>query len=431
MRGTAARIPAVIVRNEPTDWLVAVLAFFALARAGAAEPAVEPYAYQGSYRSDDGTVINGGRMDEGGQSALSYLDTDGASLGGVFAPAGDRFEGIYGTPGSIAFEDGGSVMLWYGPDETVRLERSMKPEVRSAAFANGEVRLAGTLFLPPERAGKLPAVVLAHGSGPTTRFLGPWVTFFVAEGYAVLAYDKRGTGQSEGNWENATYLDLSDDLVAAADWLAAQPGIDAEKIGLKTSSQSGWYGPHTVSRSPHYSFLLQRAAPAVDIAVGTGHEIRHELLADGLDAATIDAAVGFWLELHEMAANGAGLEAANEYFLERRAEPWFEPSFGPWEQISEQWWQQHAANMTLDPAATTAALSQPVLWFLAEHDENVPYRESVAALEAARRNKDNLNWITIEDAGHSFFVSEPGEPLEYTSEYWGNMARWLRATVTH
>jgi alpha-beta hydrolase superfamily lysophospholipase len=344
--------------------------------------------------------------------------------------SGDVYEGLFGTEASVAFANDGSVMLWHEPDgNSYRLKRVMKPVTRPATFVNGDVRLSGTLYLPPGESDALPAVVLAHGSGPTTRYLGPWVTFFVDEGMAVLAFDKRGTGGSGGDWETATYYDLAADLAVASEWLAGQPSIDAARIGLKTSSQSGWYGPHTVDTSPVFSFLIQRAAPAVDIAQGTAHEIRRELEADGIAPDNIDAAVNFWIELHEMARNGSSLDDANEYLNANRTEVWFEPSFGDWDAISSLWWHQHATNMGLDPATTTARLDEPVLWFLAENDENVPYRESIAALEAAKSGNADLSIITVHDAGHSFFVSEEDGTMRYTDEYWANMSVWLHEHV--
>jgi alpha-beta hydrolase superfamily lysophospholipase len=403
-----------------------VLSLCSLAQADHNDSYAQLRHYQGSYRFPDGTIITGGRMDEGGRVMLSYLDTREVTRGGMFAANGDDFMGLYGTQASIDFDDNGNVMIWRVPSaEPLRVERIMKPETRPATFANGDVQLAGTLYLPPRRSGKLPAVVLAHGSGPTTRYLGPWVTFFVGEGLAVLAFDKRGTGESDGDWRRSTYFDLSSDLLAAAEWLSGQAHIDAARIGLKTSSQSGWYGPHAVEQSAVLSFLIQRAGPAVDIGVGTAHEQKREFEAAGLPQSVIDAAVSFWLALHEMAGRGDSLESANGYLHEARTEAWFEPAFGDWEVITPVWWRLHAVNMKLKPAATTARLDEPVLWFLAENDENVPYRESIAVLQTAAESNPDLTVVTVHDAGHAFVVSDGAGGSRYTNEYWGRMGTWL------
>lgn len=407
-----------------------LLPFCLFAQAESKQSYTDLQNYQGSYQFADGTIVTGGRMDESGRVMLSYLDTKSVSRGGIFDASGDSFTGLFGTRASIAFEKDGDVMLWMTEGgQPLRAQKIMTPETQPASFSNGNVRLEGTLYLPPGANNKLPAVVLAHGSGPTTRHLGPWITFFVQEGFAVLSFDKRGTGDSEGDWQRSTYLDLSADLVAAGRWLSDHPNIDATRIGLKTSSQSGWYGPATVDESEIFAFLIQRAGPAVNFAVGTGHEIRCELKSDGVAPRDIDAAVSFWLELHEMASNGASLEFANEFLRAARDEDWFETSYNDWDAITALWWHQHTANMKLEPAASTALLEVPVLWFLAENDENVPYRESIAALESAKERKADLSVVTVHNAGHSFVVSNSDEGLQYTDQYWATMARWMAENV--
>ena len=65
-------------------------------------------------------------------------------------------------------------------------------------FQGAKARLAGTLIIPPTK-GPRPAIILLHGSGPLTRYsFGPYPHFFSSLGFAVLIYDKRGTGSSTG-----------------------------------------------------------------------------------------------------------------------------------------------------------------------------------------------------------------------------------------
>jgi alpha-beta hydrolase superfamily lysophospholipase len=65
-------------------------------------------------------------------------------------------------------------------------------------FASGTAVLSGTLTLPSGAAPHL-AVVFVHGSGRTPRaYLPDLQVLLVHNGVAVLAYDKRGIGQSAG-----------------------------------------------------------------------------------------------------------------------------------------------------------------------------------------------------------------------------------------
>src|SRR5208282_3620575 len=97
-------------------------------------------------------------------------------------------------------------------------------------FRNGEVTLGGTLFLP---AGSKPraAVVIFHGSGPQARdsFMGHW---FAEQGIACLTYDKRGVGESTGDFQKVAFPTLVDDGLAAISFLKARADIDAHRIGV-------------------------------------------------------------------------------------------------------------------------------------------------------------------------------------------------------
>jgi pimeloyl-ACP methyl ester carboxylesterase len=110
---------------------------------------------------------------------------------------------------------------------------------------------------------------MVHGSGFTTRSDTALLTdYFVSRGYAVLAYDKRGTGQSGGSWpgELATPLSIgtyAKDAEAAARFLAAQPGIDRARVGLAGASQAGWIMPLAAARELAIRFLVLWAAPTV------------------------------------------------------------------------------------------------------------------------------------------------------------------------
>jgi len=115
-------------------------------------------------------------------------------------------------------------------------------------FRSGKATLAGTLTVPPG-AGPHPGVVYVSGSGETLREEAQWLEgLFVARGIAVLAYDKRGIGQSGGTYTGSLASDetiktLAGDAAAAARFLAAQAGIDPKRVGLYGLSQGGWIIP--------------------------------------------------------------------------------------------------------------------------------------------------------------------------------------------
>jgi len=392
-------------------------------------PHVDPRAQMGAYLFDDGIRVSGGRFDESGSQMLLYTDTATSRRGSTLKPDGDGYVPAFnfGDVERVTFSDGDNRMQWQMPSGEVReARRVMRPQFRDVQFDNGDVTLRGTLYLPPDAVTPVPAVVLAHGSGPATRHLGTWTTFFLEQGLAVLSYDKRGAGESTGDWQASSYLELAADLSRAVDHIRKLPMIDADRVGIHSSSQSGWYGPHVARNNPGVAFLIQRVGPAVNIGIGTAHEIREEWRAEGLPEEHIQAGVEFWLELHRLAAEEAALTQANTLFDDAKKEPWFAQTFGEWKPIESAWWQRLVANMQLEPAEDVAQLDIPVLWFLAEKDQNVPYAASHAALQKAKDANTQLELITVQDSPHSFLLPAANDKLRYTRNYWPVMSAWLR-----
>ena len=79
---------------------------------------------------------------------------------------------------------------------------------------------------------------MLHGSGPDTRQgYQLYAEYPARRGIAALAYDKRGTGASSGDWRRATFEDLARDALAGLDSLRLHPGIDSETVGLRRNRE--------------------------------------------------------------------------------------------------------------------------------------------------------------------------------------------------
>jgi pimeloyl-ACP methyl ester carboxylesterase len=136
-------------------------------------------------------------------------------------------------------------------------------------FRSGPATLAGTLTVPPG-PGPFPAAVYVSGSGPTLREESHWLDgLFVSHGVAVLAYDKRGIGQSGGTYPgdlatDTTIATLAGDAVAAVQFLRAQSGIDPARVGFYGISQGGWIIPQAAVRAgPAISWAVIESGPTV------------------------------------------------------------------------------------------------------------------------------------------------------------------------
>ena len=77
----------------------------------------------------------------------------------------------------------------------------------------------------------LPAILLASGREGLTDVLRRFAREMSGIGYVTLAVDFRGAGNGGDSPILAAVLDQAGDLLKVADWLAAQPGVDPNRLG--------------------------------------------------------------------------------------------------------------------------------------------------------------------------------------------------------
>lgn len=104
---------------------------------------------------------------------------------------------------------------------------------------NGNVSIGATVSYTDENR-KYPAVVIIMGTGKTDRdgnekgfktdLYKNYAKMFTALGFVTVRYDKRGTYQTEGNYNTAGLNDLIDDAVSVIHYTKSLPYVDEEKI---------------------------------------------------------------------------------------------------------------------------------------------------------------------------------------------------------
>jgi dienelactone hydrolase len=122
-------------------------------------------------------------------------------------------------------------------------------ERHDTTFDSGGWRCAAWLY-EPEGDGPFPCVVMAHGwSGVREQRLDAYAERFADAGYAVVVFDYRHFGASQG--QPRQLLDIGRQL---ADWTAAvafarsRTNVDPERVVLWGSSFSGGHVQHIAAR---------------------------------------------------------------------------------------------------------------------------------------------------------------------------------------
>src|SRR5215831_11815101 len=246
------------------------------------------------------------------------------------------------------------------------------PREESIRFVSGKNTLSGTLVLPPG-AGRHPAVVLFHGSGPQRRdlFTARW---FAAQGVAALGYDKRGVGESQGDFKAVPFMELADDGLAAIGYLKSRKEIDAKQIGVWGLSQGGWLGPLAASRSADVAFVIAVSGPGVSPGEQMIVYYANELRRQGLPEGDVREASAVRRDIWSYMSSGNGYPKVKAELEQARTKRWFrqakaqqDDSFGTLPKPEElgtpagRSWLWFRQEMNYDSVAALRALRVPAL----------------------------------------------------------------------
>jgi pimeloyl-ACP methyl ester carboxylesterase len=157
------------------------------------------------------------------------------------------------------------------------------------------ITLAGTLTLPQGK-GPFPVLLIISGMGPNTRnpeFAGhkPLLVLadhFTRKGIATLCFDKRGTGQSTGEFDlSVTSSDFADDALAGINYLKTHQDINPNKIGIVGHSEGGLIASMVAAQSSDVAYMILLAAHVVVDIDALVNRSALQLHADGATQAMI------------------------------------------------------------------------------------------------------------------------------------------------
>lgn len=292
---------------------------------------------------------------------------------------GDRFS--WEPPGEAAarevtFGDRFRSFAWRDASgRPVAAERCPGPyEVREIEYENAGARLTATLMVPA--GGASAGAVIAHGSGTSDRDNLWYLQIahaMAAEGIAVLFPDKRGSGESEGEWRTASFEVLAGDAAAGVRALAGTGVAERGTIGVVGLSQGGHIAPLIAAREA-VAWVVDISGGAVTMAESLRHETVQTLVRKGFPRPVA--------RLVEPVASA----------VPKRRRP--------------VWWE---LNGSWDPVPEWSRLEVPALVVYGAEDErdNVPVRRSVERLRAADRESPGTIRIEVfPGLGHGLFAAD-------------------------
>lgn len=206
----------------------------------------------------------------------------------------------------------------------------------------------------------------------------------VPHGMVVLTYDKRGVGESTGEFvavgtsTSEAYMPiLAGDALACLRALRKHPRVDPDRVGFMGVSQAGWIIPLGLSTasSGEVAFAIIRSGPATSV----GLEMAFSRITGDHD-----------------------LTRASPDDVDR--------------QLAE-----YSGPHGLDTVPLLVRLRVPTLWLLGDRDASIPIRQTQQNLERAIQSGATIDVKTYPGADHSLEVA--GRPVPY----WDDILAWLRA----
>lgn len=302
-------------------------------------------------------------------------------------------------------------------------------------FHNEEdgIWLAGTLTTPPGE-GPYPAVVLISGSGPNDRDLpiGEHKLFLTMarhlarDGIASLRYDKRGVGESQGNYEAHHVEAFTRDGAAAVSFLISHEMVQPEQVGVLGLSNGGLVAPRVALAMPGVDYVVLMATPGV-----WGQAFAYEsslaiAKASKVDESKLRRLPLFYEELWTLYEKPELTD--DEEFLAKRllneiagfmdAETRMYMNLDDLDSYWDFMRSEHILeSMREDPVENLRLLDCPVMAITGSLDVQVPPGPHLAAIERALQEGGNENYLVKElpRMNHLFQRARTGLPQEYTT----------------
>jgi dipeptidyl aminopeptidase/acylaminoacyl peptidase len=302
------------------------------------------------------------------------------------------------------------------------------------SFKNGGVTLAGTLRIPQVK-GPRPAAVFIHGSGRQDRNFGPLAAAFARRGVAVLTYDKRGVGDSTGDFMQVPFYELAGDALAGVRFLKTRKEIDPDKIGVWGVSQGGWLGPLAASQSADIAFVISVSGPAVSPKEQMLFFRGNQLRDSGLSDEAVEEATRLRRRVWDYLGTGEGRQEVQAELERARKKSWFPalasqgfpgalPDPSGMSERELMWYRQ---EMNYDPVAVLEKVSVPILEIFGGEDEVVPVDESVEIMKRAfgRSGNKDVTFQVFPGADHAIQVFSRGGGHQFAPGYVETMIGWL------
>jgi pimeloyl-ACP methyl ester carboxylesterase len=254
-----------------------------------------------------------------------------------------------------------------------------------------------------------------------------WAFLFLACGWAVATYDKRGSGASTGDWRVSGFDDLAGDVRTVLASVRSRREFAEVPVGLIGLSQGGWIAPMLAT---DVDFLILHGGAMVTPAQQTLTFVEGELKAYGFPREEIAAALAYYaldIDVSRGRRPWAELQRAYETAEAKGAEWLLRPPLAA-DAAERTMWRLIA---DFDPAPLWRACNAPVLAIYGEKDLIVPPQPNAQLLQNFLPPATKRRIAVMPGANHLGMIADKGVTAEYVKctmiapEYFPTLSHWL------
>ena len=354
----------------------------------------------GSYFTDQGTY-QATYINEDAKNTIEVMEV--ATGKNIDLPSIENMEIT-----SVSFSDDESMMRFYAggshtpsnlyvynleTKEQKRLTDVLNPEVQAQDLVKAEVvryksfdglEIPAIYYKPHQASAEtpVPALVWVHGGpgGHSRQNFSSFIQYLVNHGYAILAVNNRGSSGYGKTFYQMDDLNHGDkdlkDCVEGKNWLAQQPEIDGEKIGIIGGSYGGYMTMAALTYTP---------------------------------------------EEFDVGVNLFGV--TNWIRTLKSIPPWWE-SFKDalYKELGDPYSADSVRLKQISPLFHTSKVTKPLIVLQGSQDPRVLQAESDEIVAGVRQNGVPVEYVLFEDEGHGFVKKENqikaySKILEFLDEY--------------
>jgi uncharacterized protein len=305
--------------------------------------------------------------------------------------------------------------------------------VQEVNFTLDKFTIVGDIRTPINGSNH-PLMIMSHGSGSATRNgsvpFDPLIEIFLKNGYAVLSWDKPGSGESTGNFQEGYIITGRAKILAdIISILKDNSSIDHSKIGLWGISQAGWVIPKASTMTHDISFVISVSGGGEAGIEQFAFQVGQAAACDGVSQDQVQIIEENWSQMARASSYDEYREAVDKLVQYPEVVNYTGISV-----VSEENWNAWPTNIDAfyDPMIDAVNMTIPILAIYGELDRYVdPIQGAQAYADVCLQSGNNDCLIEIiSGAGHVLAPAETGCFDEfvsntYVTEYLELIDNWI------